>query len=553
MDRVVLSKKCKNCGNNFDITERDTVFYEKVKVPEPTFCHDCRQQRKLAQVNQMNLFKRICPMTGKEIVSNYPPDGPYVVYEQHYWFSDKYDGVKYGRDFDFSRPFFEQFEELAMVVPRRPLFADYPRDENSAYTNNAGKNKDCYMIFDSDENRECMYSFGINGSRSSMDNYRVQNLELCYEVMDSKDCYNCSFVYNSQTCSDSYFLNNCIGCKHCIYCSNLNQKEYFIFNQPGTKEQYEEIAKSFGSYSFLMDKKEKFQEFRLHFPNKYLKGFQYENCSGNYLVNCKDAEICFDSANLWTGKYCNQIFIQGKDCMDLQECGECELMYECTGVGYNSYNMKFCMFCMNEISDMEYCHLCFNSSHLFGCIGLKRNKFCILNKQYTEEEYHAIKERIINHMKNTGEYGEFFPAKYSSFPYNLSVAQDWYPLTKEEALAKGYKWRDPDKKEYQKSNYEIPDSIDEVPKTITQKVLACADCGRNYKIGEPEYMFYIKKNLPLPRKCFHCRHNDRFKLRPGRKLFDKNCGKCGTEILTAYSPEMPDIVYCEKCYLDSLT
>ncbi|MFA6991805.1 MAG: zinc-ribbon domain containing protein, partial [Candidatus Gracilibacteria bacterium] len=274
MEKIILSKKCKNCQNNFDITNLDIAFYEKIKVPQPTLCPDCRQQRRLAQVNQLNLFKRKCPMTNKDIVSNYPPDGPYTVYEQHYWWSDEVNNLTYGRDFNFNRPFFEQYKELSDVVPRRPLFADYPRDVNSTYTNYAGKNKDCYMLFDSDEDHDCMYSYGMNGSRSSMDCYRVQNLELCYETVDSKDCYNCHFTHNSQSCSDSYFLNNCIGCRHCIYCSNLKQKEYYIFNEPTTKEQYENIIKSFGSYSFLMDKIDKFREFRLQFPNKFLKGFQ---------------------------------------------------------------------------------------------------------------------------------------------------------------------------------------------------------------------------------------------------------------------------------------
>jgi hypothetical protein len=39
-------------------------------------------------------------------------------------------------------------------------------------------------------------------------------------------------------------------------------------------------------------------------------------------------------------------------------------------------------------------------------------------------------------MQTTGERGEFFPAQMSTFGYNESIANDFYPLTKQEALAK---------------------------------------------------------------------------------------------------------------------
>lgn len=343
-----------------------------------------------------------------------------------------------------------------------------------------------------------------------------------------------------------------MNCRHCIYCSNLQGKEYHIFNEPVSKEEYETIRKSFSSHEFLMDKMKKFHEFKLKFPYKFLRGFQNEGCSGNHLVNCKNATQCFDSMNIWDGKYCTQMFIKSKDCMDVHEGGDCEMTYESNNFGYNSYGMRFCLHCMNQNSDLTYCDLCFSSSHLFGCFGLKRNKYCILNRQYTEEEYNELILKIIEHMKGTGEWGEFYPSKYSAFPYNLTPAQDWYPLTKEEAKAKGYKWRDQDEKEYQKSSYEIKDDIKDVDESIMDALLSCEACEKNYKIVEQEYRIYKRMGLPIPRKCFSCRDKDRMALRTGRKLFDRNCAKCGVDILTAYGEDRPEIIYCEKCYLDSL-
>lgn len=552
MEKIINKKICRNCDLQFFVTDWDTVFLKKFDVPEPTSCPDCRRQKRLAQANQINLFERKCDATGEKIISNYPPDSLYKVYKQEYWFGEEHDDTKYGRDFDFKRPFFEQYAELALTVPRPALFTDYLHDENSAYTNYAGKNKNCYLIFDSDENWDCFYSYGMNGSKNSSDCYRVQKLELCYETVDSKNSFDCNFVYNSENCSDSYFLNNCVGCKYCIMCSNLRRKDYHILNEPVSKEKFEEMRKSFGSYKNLVSTLAKFNEFKLKFPQKYMRGMQNENATGNHLVHCKNALSCFDSMYIWDGKYCTQMFMKSRDCMDTDECGECELLYNSSHLAYNCYNTRFSMQCMNEVRDLSYCNLCFNSLNLFGCVGMRRKQYCILNKQYSQKEYEDFSARILAHMKKTGEFGEYFPIQTSAFPYNLTVAQEYYPLTREEALVKGYKWRDPDKRDYQPQIYNTPDDIRDVPDSILNELLACDSCGRNYKIVPAELKFYKNKNLPIPRKCFNCRHAARFTPRTPRHLWDRKCDKCGAGVLTAYPPERPETVYCEKCYLESL-
>ncbi|KKP36762.1 MAG: hypothetical protein UR28_C0038G0001, partial [Candidatus Peregrinibacteria bacterium GW2011_GWF2_33_10] len=48
------------------------------------------------------------------------------------------------------------------------------------------------------------------------------------------------------------------------------------------------------------------------------------------------------------------------------------------------------------------------------------------------------------------------------------------------------------------------------------------------------------------------RHKDRMALRNPRKLWKRNCIKCNAEIQTTYAPERKEIVYCEKCYLESV-
>ena len=65
---------CQNCKNDFTIESDDFSFYEKMKVPPPTFCPLCRAQRRLAWRNERKLFKVKNFLTGEIIFSSYPSE-----------------------------------------------------------------------------------------------------------------------------------------------------------------------------------------------------------------------------------------------------------------------------------------------------------------------------------------------------------------------------------------------------------------------------------------------------------------------------------------------
>lgn len=289
------------------------------------------------------------------------------------------------------------------------------------------------------------------------------------------------------------------------------------------------------------------------FPQKFLRGFQNENVSGNYLVNCKNVFHGFDCLDLWDGRYCFQTFMKTKNVMDVDQCGEGELLYECTNLGYNAYHVRFSLQSLEQLTDLTYCSTCFTGcANLFGCIGLKRAKHCILNKPYTVTEYEQLVPRIIAHMKETGEWGEFFPTQLSPYPYNCTLAQLFYPLTKDDALREGFAWRDDDARDPSAGQYSIPETIQEVGDEVLREILVCGSCGANYKIASQELRFYRMHALPLPSWCFHCRHLERFQARLPRQLWSRKCDNCQLGIETAYSPNRPEQVYCETCYLNSL-
>ena len=556
-------KSCTQCQSSFEITEKDHQFYDRITpvfneqkypIPEPTLCPECRSQRRLAFRNERTLYHRKCDLTGKQIVTMFSPESPYTIYNQEDWWTDKWDPMEYAQDFDFSRPFFEQFKELQLKVPRMSLTV--VNSENSDYTNIALGNKDCYLIYTADYNEKCMYGRMAIKNYNCIDFDFMDDCRFCYEGVDiykSEECFYCQKVENSSGLAYCY---NMQSCRDCMFCINLSNKQYCIFNEQVSKEEYEEKKKQiFSSYKVFEAAKQKAQEFFMKFPRKNLENLNCENCLGNYLKDCRNAEYCYDSRDLEDCKYCSYLAGGGaKDCQDWDFVGgKSELCYEMVSSAYQLNHCLFSMNCWETLSDMFYCDLCLGSSDCFGCIGLRKKKYCILNKQYSKEEYETLVPKIIEHMQKTGEWGEFFPMSCSPFAYNETIANLHYPLKKEEVESKGWQWKeDTSANSYKGPVYEIPDKIEDVTEDIIDAILICEKTGKPYKITPQELKFYRQYNLPIPRRCPDQRHLDRIALRNPRTLFDRKCAKCSKDINTTYGEDKPQVVYCEECYLSAV-
>ncbi|OGJ43304.1 hypothetical protein A3B60_00955 [Candidatus Peregrinibacteria bacterium RIFCSPLOWO2_01_FULL_39_12] len=575
MEKILGTKICKNCTVKFPIMEKDREFYELMQVSSPTLCYFCRTQRRLSYRNERFLYHRKCELTGKEIISSFSLDKPFPVYENDAWWSDEYDPVKYGRDFDFNRPFFEQFFLLRDSVPRLARQQQKPM-WNSDYCNCASQNKNCYLVFSTNRCEDCYYGSWVNDCKNCIDSKNTTRCELCYDCTNCYDCYDLKYSQDCVNCKSSNFLRDCIGCMDCFACSNLHNKQYHIFNQKKTKEEYENFIKNtdLGSYKTVKEGKETSQKFLQDMIVKQYHGSNIENSLGDYLWNCKNAFTSFECVDCEDVRYCVCIE-RAKSSMDHTHWGVgTERIYDCQACGYDLFNLRFCNLCWTGCSDLTYCDQCFSSKNCFGCVGLKKNEYCILNKQYTKKEYEELIPRIIGQMKrahgasaqaerrsgsaslseaeltNTNTWGEFFPSSKSCYAYNETLAQEHKPMTKEEVLQKGWIWKDKDPKEYLPQSFQVPDNIKDVAENITNEILGCEICGKNYKIIPQEFSFYKRQTVPIPKKCSDCRHNDRLNLRTGRILYERKCQKCVAEIKTTYAPEATEIVYCEDCYLD---
>ena len=94
----------------------------------------------------------------------------------------------------------------------------------------------------------------------------------------------------------------------------------------------------------------------------------------------------------------------------------------------------------------------------------------------------------------------------------------------------------------------LPDRTEDIQDDIITYAIACEATQKPFRVIIQELEFYRKYNLPLPHKHPDIRHAERLKLRNPSRLRDRTCAKCGTAIKTSYSPERPEIIYCEECY-----
>lgn len=554
----VMSNSCQQCGSEFKIPDADQRFFKRaaprfgskiVDMPLPTFCPDCRNQRRSMFRNDRSFYKRKCDLTGKQFISLYPQDSPYTVYHHDEWYSDKWNPMDYGRDFDFSRSFFEQFKELMLEVPR--LGIDIVNCENSSYCNYCGDDKNCYLDIAGEANEDSYFNLFVKYSKNVVDCTFVYNSTLCYECINCYDCYTCQNFEYCENCSDLYFCYDLKGCRNCIFCSGLRDKEYFIFNEKKTKEEYEDYLKKLALGSFKQRRKlhEGWTKFKLDnviFRANYF--LNCENCIGNNIKNSKNTFYSFNALNCEDCAYLYDV-LDAKDCLDLNySLYKPEVSYELI----STLSMVRSAFSMasHYNHDVYYCDLTNNSGHLFGCIALNHGEYCVLNKQYSKEEYEQLVPKIIEKMQADGEWGEFFPAELSPFAYNETVADEYFSLNKNEIEKNG--WRYVEKKSEYSGDAtltEIPDDISDVEENICKEILKCEKSGKLYKIIPQELKFYKKMGIPVPRCAPDQRHKDRIELRTPRRLWDRKCMKCDADVKTAYSTERKEKVYCDRCYL----
>jgi hypothetical protein len=389
----------------------------------------------------------------------------------------------------------------------------------------------------------------------------------------------------SRDCIDSAFLFDCVNCQNCFMSANLRNRQYVFRGEQLSKEEYAERIKGerVGSHAKTEELRSEFQKVTDGALHRYAQIFNSPGASGNNILSSKNVRNGFSVYDAEDIANSMRVLANTREVMDGYGIAQGELIYECVATSFGVYRNSFCFF-NDATKDAQYSALCRNGSELFGCIGMKGKKYCILNKQYAKEEYEALVPKLIEHMNAmpyvtprglSYRYGEFYPFEFSPFAYNETLAYDNRPITQQKAAERGYRWKLPEKRSYDITTQpdELPDAIDDVPDTIAEEVIACGhagtcddQCTYAFRIAPEDAQFYRTKKLPLPHLCPNCRHYVRLKKRPPTKLWHRICmcdpvarvntaphthhstGKCVNEFETSYAPEGPETVYCEQCY-----
>lgn len=585
------TRQCQNCKENFTIEPADFEFYGRIKVPAPTFCPDCRLKRRLAFRNDRNLYKRKCDAPGHEevLISMYPPESWALAYDHKYWWSDEWDPMEFGFDYDSKKSFFQQLKELIIKVPTPALINLEAVD--SDYCNYTYQSKNCYLNFASDINEDTSYLYHSIRNKNCCDMLGSSKNEFCYELVDCEGCYDSENLTLSENCIDSKFCYDCRNCQNCVGCVGLRNAKYCIFNKKLSEDEYKKelAALSLDTRIGREDFRNKFEELKLRYPKKFSNSRHVVNSTGDYLKEVKNSRDCFDiEGPLEDSRFVIYGVTDMRDLYDSYAVGvNIENCCEVMDAGSNLQDTAFSGNIWDSYS-LRYCYFLRNCSNCFGCVGLRNKQYCILNKQYSKEEYDLLVGRIMKDMEgnpyidskgNVYKYGEFFPLDFSPFAYNESTLQGYFPLTKKEAESLGYQWREQKEKDYIVTlrAEEIPEKIDGVLDSITNELVACShagncndQCTSAFKITPQELKLYRKIGVPIPDLCPNCRHYRRLKQRNELKLYHRNCqcagvksengiyqntaihqhgaGKCSNQFETSYAPERPEIVYCESCY-----
>lgn len=278
--------------------------------------------------------------------------------------------------------FFTEYNKLRKKFPyvRAVEFGN----EASEYCDNIFRSRNCYYVFESAEMNECLYTADGFKEVNDVDCDFGLNGEGNCECIDSADSSNCYGSQSFARCYNVWYSWYLTDCHDCFGCANLSNKEYCIFNVQYTKEEYEREFPKLKAMP-MNEVRQKVEELKRKIPQVHAE--QVDNNNSDYCdyayynTNCY---YCFDGAQNQDCGYITASY----ECKDTWDCnhvirGERTANSSYAGDIYNCYEVTDCNRCYDSyyLEDCDDCHDC------FGCTKLSNKQYCILNTQYTKEEY----------------------------------------------------------------------------------------------------------------------------------------------------------------------
>lgn len=112
---------------------------------------------------------------------------------------------------------------------------------NSSYIYNCVRIKESNNIKSSIDVENSSLIISSDYIRDSTQIYNSSYINWSHQVTRSININDSSFIYMSKNISDCYFCGFLLNCKHCLFCYGLEDKDYYIFNEPVSPAEYSKV------------------------------------------------------------------------------------------------------------------------------------------------------------------------------------------------------------------------------------------------------------------------------------------------------------------------
>lgn len=394
-----LTQTCTVCQKQFLIIDQEQSFLQQKGLPNPISCPACRQKRRLVMRGERTLAKTECQQCKKEIVVPYDPlkvQNVILCREDYQKYFENHDTLIAD---PLPEPltvdsFFKELQRLIILQPKRP--SQTLDSTDCSFTNFVYYSRNLYYCFDCNKSSNGTYMYDSHNCADCGDmNFSYEN-EQCYECVNAYKCFNCTYIDDCKNMTDSDFSSRCIGCHDVFGCFKLENKSFCIFNRQLTESEYHEKVKYLKTLppEKILAEVEKIKN---QYPVSQTNEHDSQNSSyGNYVSFCHNCYMCFDTEK---SNDCGYIYdsANNKNSFDVLQSGNIELSYQILDSG-QTFNSLYVVFSKN-CQDDYYLFDCVDLKNSMGCVMLNHRSYCLLNRQFTKEEYEEKTKNLREELK----------------------------------------------------------------------------------------------------------------------------------------------------------
>ena len=593
---VVNINICKYCSEDFPLYDLEKQILDTQGFSYPDFCPTCRFRMLYSYINDKHLYHRKDDFSWSQIVSSITPEFEGVVYKAEDYKKMILDDFWLDYGMDIGGDIFEDFKTLRRDFPRSSKLI-YPKLENVEYASHLWWAKNVYMSF-------CVfYSENVYFSLNIL--FECRNVFSSYDVTKSTNIYQSGLVNASYEIAYSYnildssfliFCRNMQNCQNCIFSCNQVGKQYMIYNKQYTKEKYEQMK------AIMLTKMNQKNGVKLLEE-------EYENFLEKNLIETAQIIVNSDGVigeRIYNSKNSINVYISPntlEESVNALETGGGKRLINSVASWFESENIIWCCSAWIQSSWLYFCHSTVENCHniyyssdmesceeCMYCIGLKGKKYCILNRQYEKEKYFELKVKIIADQKQRDHWWEYLWFDFSPFPYNDTLAYDYFKVNRvlyadgtletvdpdatwivrvfedtyisDAELDLGWAVRIPITWRTRSKEVNIPEWVSTIhawdldiitkDEDIFEKAILCEESHRPFKIIRSELEFVRQRWFPLPKIHPELRIDRLVSLRPLWQFFVWRSDLSWEEFLTIFRKKPKFKVYSPEEYRKSM-